>query len=242
MPAAPRTRRLPFAVPVAALGLTALAVTGCSSAAGPHVVSGGPATPAPATAAPSATPASPVPSAGASTTTAPSAAASAPATTSAPVTAPATGAPGTPSASASAAGPSACSSGRLGAALTDPGVGAGQYYATLVLTNTSDRACTLSGYPGVSYVAAAGVQSGNAAQRTGDPYTAVTLKPHGTARATLHDSNGIGGYDPAQCQLTAAQGLRVYPPGETHALFVPWRSEHCAGPTVHALTIGPLTS
>ncbi|GAB2690601.1 DUF4232 domain-containing protein [Kitasatospora kifunensis] len=145
------------------------------------------------------------------------------------------GSPGT-------AGPDACTSAELSVAQSDPGVGAGQYYSTLVFTNTSSRTCTLAGYPGVSYVAAAGQQSGNAADRTGEPYRTVTLAPHGTAKATLHDSNGVGGYDPGQCQLSPAKGLRIYPPGEKAALFLPWDTQHCAGPTIHSLRIGPLTS
>ncbi|MGF1426116.1 DUF4232 domain-containing protein [Kitasatospora sp. LaBMicrA B282] len=146
------------------------------------------------------------------------------------------GLPGTP------AGPGACTSAELSVAQTDPSVGAGQYYSTLVFTNTSSHTCTLDGYPGVSYVATAGQQSGNAATRTGETYAPVTLAPHGTAKATLHDANGISGYDPGQCQLSPAQGLRIYPPNQKAALFLPWQTQHCAGPTIHSLTIGPITS
>ncbi|GAA0683170.1 hypothetical protein GCM10010193_41250 [Kitasatospora atroaurantiaca] len=117
---------------------------------------------------------------------------------------------------------------------------AGQRYATLVFTNTSAISCTLTGYPGVSYVAANGVQSGNAAVRENGTVTTVTLQPGGKASAKLHDSNGIGGYDPAQCQLSPAEGLRIYPPNQTAALFLPWKTEHCAGPTIHSLTVGPV--
>lgn len=117
---------------------------------------------------------------------------------------------------------------------------AGSYYATLVFTNTSATTCTMTGYPGVSYVAQAGVQSGNAAVREPGPVGTVTLRPGGRADADLRDANGLGGYDPAQCVLAPAEGLRIYPPDQTAALFLPWKTEHCAGPTVHALTIGPL--
>lgn len=153
-----------------------------------------------------------------------------------------TAAPAPVSAPDTPAGPGACTSAELSVAQSDPGVGAGQYYATLVFTNTSSRSCTLTGYPGVSYVATGGQQSGNPATRTGESYATVTLAPHGTAKATLHDANGIGGYDPTQCQLSPAQGLRIYPPGEKAALFLPWQTQHCAGPSIHSLTIGPLTS
>jgi hypothetical protein len=112
----------------------------------------------------------------------------------------------------------------------------------LVFTNTSATSCTLTGYPGVSYVAQNGVQSGNAADRAPGNVNTVTLKPGGTASARLHDSNGISGYDPAQCQLSPAQGLRIYPPNQKAALFLPWQTQHCAGATIHSLTIGPVTT
>jgi hypothetical protein len=120
-------------------------------------------------------------------------------------------------------------------------VGAGQYYSTLVFTNKSGTACTMTGYPGVSYVVANGVQSGNPAVRTGGTVATVTLKPGGTADSVLHDSNGISGYTPQQCQLTMAQGLRIYPPNEKAALFLPWAHEHCAGLSISPLSIGPIT-
>ncbi|AEW95836.1 putative secreted protein [Streptantibioticus cattleyicolor NRRL 8057 = DSM 46488] len=119
----------------------------------------------------------------------------------------------------------------------DASVGAGQYYSKLVFTNVSGTTCTLTGFPGVSYVKGGGVQSGNPAQRTGGDVRTVTLPPHGTAVATLHDANGVGGYDPKECQLSAAEGLRIYPPNQKAALFLPWKTQHCAGPGVHSLSI-----
>lgn len=134
----------------------------------------------------------------------------------------------------------ACATGQLKASQANASVGAGQYYAQLVLTNISGTTCTLTGFPGVSYVTAGGVQSGNPAQRTGGPARTVTLRPHASAAAALHDSNGISGYDPKQCDLTSVEGLRVYPPNQKAALFVPWKTQHCAGTSIHPLTIGPV--
>ncbi len=136
----------------------------------------------------------------------------------------------------------ACTSSELSVAQTNPSVGAGQYYSTLVFTNTSSASCTLYGYPGVSYVAANGVQSGNPAQRAAGTVSLVTLQPGGTAQATLHDSNGGTGYTPQQCDLTPVQGLRIYPPNEKAAIFLPWKTSHCAGTSINPLTIGPVTA
>ncbi len=133
-----------------------------------------------------------------------------------------------------------CASGQLKVGQADAGVGAGQYYSKLVFTNVSGSTCTLTGYPGVSYVKAGGVQSGNPAQRSGGAARTVTLRPHASASAVLHDSNGLSGYDPQQCQLSWAEGLRIYPPNQKAALFLPWKTQHCAGTGIHPLTIGPV--
>jgi len=143
---------------------------------------------------------------------------------------------------AQGAGGSGCATSQLSVAQVNPSVGAGQYYSTLVFTNTSHSSCTLSGYPGVSYVVGGGVQSGNPAVRAGGTVATVTLAPGGKADSVLHDSNGIGGYSPQQCRLTAAQGLRIYPPNNTAALFLPWKTSHCAGLGIHPLSIAPVTA
>jgi len=209
-------RKRPVALPAALLTAAALAMTACSSSSGPSP----------------AAPTSPAPPSASSSGSSPGSASGSPTSPSAPSTAPRTG--------TSPTSPQACATGPLSVALTNPDVAAGQYYATLVFTNTSATSCTLTGYPGVSYVVENGVQSGNAAVRENGTVTSVILGPGGKASAKLHDSNGIGGYDPAQCQLSPAEGLRIYPPNQTAALFLPWKTEHCAGPTIHSLTIGPV--
>lgn len=148
---------------------------------------------------------------------------------------------GTSGTGTSAAGSSECATSQLSVAQVNPSVGAGQYYSTLVFTNTSSSSCTMTGYPGVSYVVANGVQSGNPAVRAGGAGSTVTLAPGGKADSVLHDSNGISGYSPQQCQLTPAQGLRIYPPNNKAALFLPWNTSHCAGLSIHPLSIGPVT-
>ncbi|QMU67603.1 DUF4232 domain-containing protein [Streptacidiphilus sp. P02-A3a] len=140
-----------------------------------------------------------------------------------------------------AAGTAECASSQLSVAQVNPSVGAGQYYSTLVFTNTSGGSCVMTGYPGVSYVVANGVQSGNPAVRAGGTASTVTLAPGGKADAVLHDSNGISGYSPQQCRLTPALGLRIYPPDNKAALFLPWSTSHCAGLSIHPLSIGPIT-
>lgn len=134
----------------------------------------------------------------------------------------------------------ACASSRLAVSREDDSVGAGQFYTKIVFTNTGSGSCTLTGFPGVSYVAANGVQSGNPATRTNESVSTVTLPSHGTATATLHDSDGQGGYSAGQCRLASVQGLRIYPPNQKAALFLPFRTKHCSGTSIDPLSVAPV--
>lgn len=144
--------------------------------------------------------------------------------------------------SGAAAAGHACASSQLSVSRSGESVGAGQLYAKIVFTNKASTSCTLTGYPGLSYVAAAGAQSGNPATRDGGTVHTVTLAAHGSASATMHDSNGLGGYTSGQCHLASVQGLRIYPPNQKGALFLPWKTDHCAGTAIHPLSVGPVQS
>jgi hypothetical protein len=110
-----------------------------------------------------------------------------------------------------------------------PGDGAaGSSYYQLELSNISTSTCTLYGYPGVSAVAAGGHQLGNAAGRVGgDPERLVTLTPGATAHVLLQITD-TGVYSPASCVPKTAVGLRVYPPNDTAAQYVPWTFTACS--------------
>ncbi|MGH3783752.1 MAG: DUF4232 domain-containing protein [Pseudonocardiaceae bacterium] len=114
-------------------------------------------------------------------------------------------------------------------------------YRVLVFTNTGSRACDLQGFPGVSYVAGdAGEQVGPAAERVGGAGGSVRIAPGGTGSAQLQLVN-VGNYDAAVCRPTPVRGLRIYPPGETAALFVPVEATGCAGtPPGSQLTVGTI--
>lgn len=139
---------------------------------------------------------------------------------------------------------SACTSSHLAAALTSPQGAAGTTYYHLELTNTRSSPCTLYGYPGVSFVTGAtGTQLGAAAEHTAgaQPTATVTLVPGGVSVATL----GIvdAGNYPASCQITSTSGLRVYPPGDVAALFIPTSGiSTCANSADNILRVGPMTA
>ena len=118
---------------------------------------------------------------------------------------------------------SRCTSAVLSAALSAGGGGAaGSRLPYVVLTNTGATSCTLQGWPGVSFVGDGnGTQLGAAGVLDyAAPHGTVTLAPGGTAHAPLRITVAEN-YDAAACDPVTADGLRIYPPGETHSLFIP---------------------
>jgi hypothetical protein len=131
---------------------------------------------------------------------------------------------GTSGATAASSGTPACTSADLQASLGGgAGAGMSQNHTGLQLRNTGTSACTLYGYPGVSWVrGASGVQTGAAATRQADPNgteKTVTLAPGALASAPL-DIVDAAVIPPSQCKPVAVRGLRIYPPGQQGALFL----------------------
>jgi uncharacterized protein DUF4232 len=172
----------------------------------------------------------------------PSPAASAPAPPATPVPKPPHASPPAAPPAAPAGGGSAalprCTSAQLGVTLGPAEGAAGSVHRPLVFTNTGGRACELRGFCGVSYVAGDdGHQVGPAAQRVGERGGQVRIDPGASAAAALQLVQ-VGAFDPAACRPTAVRGLRVYPPGEKAALFVPAEGTGCAGtPSGPQLTV-----
>lgn len=117
------------------------------------------------------------------------------------------------------------------------GAAAGSVYRGLVLTNTSDDTCILKGFPGVSFVNAAGAQIGAAADRNlSTPSPALEMQPGESAMATLQVTRAEN-YGP-KCNVTQAAGLRVYPPSAYDSLIIEEQFSACASDGVALLTIG----
>lgn len=99
-----------------------------------------------------------------------------------------------------------------------------QNHTGLQLKNTGSSPCTLYGYPGVSWVAGSnGKQVGPGATRTGDngaPEKTVTVAPGALASAPI-DIVNASVIPKSECDPVPVRGLRVYPPGEKAALFIP---------------------
>ena len=107
-------------------------------------------------------------------------------------------------------------------------------YTSIQFTNTGQRTCTLQGFPGVSYVTGdSGQQVGLPANRTGNLGPLITLRPGYSTNAGLVLTNPDP-YPADQCKRVDVRGLRVYPPNETAAMFLPTTGASCSG------NIGPL--
>ena len=131
---------------------------------------------------------------------------------------------GTSGTTTASSGTPACTSADLQASLGGgAGAGMSQNHTGLQLRNTGSSACTLYGYPGVSWVrGASGIQTGAAAVRQADPSgteTTVTLAPGALASAPL-DIVDAAVIPPSECKPVAVRGLRIYPPGQKAALFL----------------------
>ncbi len=100
------------------------------------------------------------------------------------------------------------------------GAAAGSTFYPLEFTNVTGHKCHLYGFPGVSAVNGSTHQLGCAAARdhSSAPHT-VTLAPGATGHVLLRLVDVLN-YPASACHPANAAGLRVYPPGETHAALV----------------------
>lgn len=133
-----------------------------------------------------------------------------------------------------------CRTDDLSGVVDDDGLSVGgDAQVTLVLTNTGSASCSLQGWPGVSLVGLGdGTQLGAAAERdiVSLPHDAVTLEAGGVATVLVLVAPAVD-WASAQCRPRLADGFRVYPPGETHALFVEGEYTACSDPSVPLLTV-----
>lgn len=148
----------------------------------------------------------------------------APAAGTGPTTAPAQ------SASPAVAAAPACVNGSLQVKL-----GSGEGYAggvdeAIEFTNISGASCTLYGYPGVSLVSGSQAQIGLPAKRdTTGLVKLITLAPGATGNAVVQIVDALN-FPAATCSPAKSTDLRVYPPGQTAAVYLPDSSEGCVQP------------
>ncbi len=175
----------------------------------------------------------------------PSTSASAVATTSAAapstssVSTSATASPSSVATGGSGSGGCATSSLKITYANDAGGGGAGSVAGALSFTNTGSTACTLSGFPGVSFVGGGnGTQVGQPATRTDETVKTRMVAPGKSVKASLRRTQpGMYGDD---CHQTKVDGFRVYPPESTQSAFVAFKTTGCKSTSAPLLQVGPV--
>jgi hypothetical protein len=161
------------------------------------------------------------------------------------VTVPASTAPATPTTSPTPAGPPPCPTSALKASMGAGNGAAGSTYYPLEFTNVSSAACTLFGYPGVSFVTGTGgSQIGRAASRNPAVTSKlVTIAAGSTAHATLQVVNAMN-YPGADCHLVTAHTIKIFPPNQTAPIYLGFTAPACAShaKSVHILAVQAVQS
>jgi hypothetical protein len=164
------------------------------------------------------------PSAPASASTTPSTSPGAPAT---PTPTP------TPTSTSSTVSTAACATSALHVAVPSGGgnAAAGSAFYPIQFSNSSSSPCTLYGYPGVSFVGAAGgSQIGAAATRNSAlPAKLISLSPGQTVHATLQVVDAMN-YPSGDCGPVTAHWLKIYPPNQTAPVYVSFTAQTCSKP------------
>ena len=132
-----------------------------------------------------------------------------------------------------------CKTNQLEVTVTPEQGAAGTSYYNIVFENRSNKECALKGFPGVSLVKDNnGSQIGRSAQREeGIPAEAVALRPDEKAMASLGITRAELHGD--ACTPVQSTGIRIYPPEETLAAYVPLKATGCEG-NVETLKIRPV--
>ncbi len=129
-----------------------------------------------------------------------------------------------PAASAAPTAASAtCRTADLGVQLKPGSPGAGQRFATVVLTNTSAHACTVQGYGGLALLGAPGQGVPTDLRRVTTPAPApVRLQPGQSARSGLQWTVVPADDEPGTACEPTATTVVVTPPDQDTAALRPW--------------------
>lgn len=175
-----------------------------------------------------------------STASSPASSAATSAAASSPASSPATGSAssGAANPNSTTGGPPACATANLKVTVGVAQGAAGSTYQVIDFTNTGTAACSLYGYPGVSLGTGSPFhQVGAAASR--NPQTAaslVTLQAGAVANALLRITVAQN-YPTATCGPVATTDLQIYPPNQTKALYLAYKTTGCSATKVNLLSV-----
>jgi Protein of unknown function (DUF4232) len=131
-----------------------------------------------------------------------------------------------------------CATSQLTVVLGPSNGTAGAIYYRVQFTNKTAAPCTLYGFPGVSFGAGTDEhQVGSPASRTQQTPATITVMPSATVSALLRvTDSGVYG-----CTRVQVNELRVYPPGDTESVLVPYSGMACTS-DVQQLTVGTIVT
>jgi hypothetical protein len=134
----------------------------------------------------------------------------------------------------------ACATAQLAPSIGPPEGAAGTIFYPLILQNTSDAACSMSGYPEVSFIAGSDNHPVGAAATPDpeDPGT-VVIDPGQASSANLGIVNSAN--FPADCNAVPVSGLQVSLSGQPDSLVVGHADTGCASAAYSTLRVGPFT-
>lgn len=128
-----------------------------------------------------------------------------------------------------------CADADLKAGYRATDAGAGSRFGEITLTNVSDRACSLGGFGGLSYVGGGdGTQVGAPAKREGS-WRRIIMKPGQVAVSAVAESTAQN-YPASDCRPTEVDGFRVYVPDSYDSQFVRHETTGCADKNVSLLS------
>jgi Protein of unknown function (DUF4232) len=138
-----------------------------------------------------------------------------------------------------AAGPGPCAVSGLRITIGAANGAAGSFYYPLQFTNISGVACTMYGYPGVSFVTepGGGTIGGPALRDPAFPKELVTLVPGVTVHATLQVAIAQN-YPAPLCKPVTAHWLQVFPPASYVPLYIWFTAQTCTGNIPSGTTLG----
>jgi Protein of unknown function (DUF4232) len=134
------------------------------------------------------------------------------------------------------AAPTTCPTTNLALTLGPQTGSAGHFNYELQLRNTGTVACTMTGFPGVSFVDGSGNQIGVPAQRNTLTYSTVTIAPGAIGYAHL----AVVDTSVQNCPAAPALAIRVYPPNQTAWLTVPVSGLQVCSNNTPGATIDPV--
>ena len=147
----------------------------------------------------------------------------------------ATGLVSLPSVAAHAAPLPECTNAELVASYRGGDAATSHRFGRIVLRNTSEQACRIQGYGGLSYVGGHdGTQVGAAATRTPSRTPQVVVRPGQRVFSPVAETLAAP-YPRRTCRPAHVDGFRVYLPDETRSQFVPHPTTGCRNSDVELL-------